>query len=532
MRFEELSPYARELVAESMAWMDTFWDEETGLLAIGIDRETAQRTVRSTPRYAIGLLLRNGEGDTGRAEKALDAVLQQQYNEPGSALHGAFRSWAGQSHPGPEPTIFQFDPNHRQFMGTLFAMVLDGYEAGLTPKLVERIDLAIRRMVEGEPPDRCLPVYSNIALLQAALLTWAGDRYVRPEWVRQGEELGMKIHRLFADQDAFEEYNSPTYYGTDLFALAFWQRHSRSDLLAEMGAEIEATLWRDTAQYCHAGLKNMCGPFTRSYGMDMTTYGALLGMQIWLGVGRSEAPFPFPADGVFDHCHDFCWGPCMAILDARIPSDVLPHFTEFSGERFIERRISAKPDRVATAWLSDVLMIGAEATPLDAGEMTFYRLREDFPEFNPASHQWRDPQFAAQRCTVLSRDFCPATLHWRQPNGKPGWLRLQHLGAIHARASERRLDIAGHIEPELTTRYGDAHTSFVFRIGVSGVPVSIEPDRWRLPGLTVQVAGNLGCPEVKADGDQVIVTYAPETAWPEMHFELFPDAPAVHPANG
>jgi len=520
---KELSPFARELAGDSMEWMDGFWDEEAGLLAIGPDMATAKRMVRNTARYALGLLLRNAASDTERACKALDAVLQRQYDEPGSDLHGAFRSWADQPHAGRDATIFQFDPNHRQFMGTLFAMLLDRYEADLPADLVGRIDLAIRRMVEGEPPSRCLPIYSNIALMHAALLTWAGNRYARPDWVLQGESLGTEIHRLFADQNAFEEYNSPTYYGVDVFALAFWQRHSRSELLGHLGREIEEHLWRDLARYYHAGLKNMCGPYSRSYGMDMKAYCALLGMCIWLGVGRKDAPFPPAVRGYFDHCHDFCWGPCLAILDTRVPRELLPQFTAFSGERFIEKRISVQPDRVATAWISNTIMIGAEATALDAGERTYYRLREDFPEFNPASHHWRDPLVAAQRCALLSRDFCSATIHWRQPDGNTGWIRLRHLGAIHASASRCRLDIAGQLEPELTRRYGEAHTSFVFLIHAPGARVSIEPGCWHLPGLTLRVEGNLGCPVVKTDGDQIAVTYVPESARPEIHFELCPN---------
>lgn len=503
-----------------MAWMDCFWDDDAALLAIGPDLAVAPRNVRITIRYALGLMLRDAPGDTARACRALDAVLPQQYDEPGSALHGAFRSWAGQPHPGPAPTIFKFDPNHRQFAGTLFAVLLDEYASRLPEELVQRMDLAIHRMVEGEPLDRCLPVYSNIALMQAALLTWAGDRYGRPEWLRRGEVLGRDIHRLFGDENAFEEYNSPTYYGTDLFALALWQRHSRSDMLATWGAEIEAALWRDAAPYYHAGLKNFCGPFTRSYGMDMTAYCALLGMYVWLGVGRQAAPFPPATKEVFDHCNDFSWGPCIAMLDSPIPPDVLPHFTAFSAERLIKKRISHKPDRVATAWLSDTVMIGAEATPLDAGEMTFYRLREDFPEFNPASHHWRDPHAAAKRCAELSRDFCPATIYWRQPDGRPGWMRLQHLGAIHATASEGRLHVAGIFEAKLAARYGDAHRSFVFRIGVPANDVVIEPNRWHLPGLTLRVDGNLGQPIVQPDGKYVSVTYRPDIPRPEINFEV------------
>lgn len=519
---QDLSLFARQLAEESMAWMDAFWDGGSGLLAIGSDRAIAKRDTRSTVRYALGLLLRDGPGDSERACRALDTVLHMQYDEPGSALHGAFRSWAGQPHPGSAPTAFEFDPNHRQFMGTLFAVLLDEYSTRLTAGLVRRMDVAILRMVAGEPSHRCLPVYANISLMQAGLLTWAGARYNREDWVTRGEALAREIYQLFVGHGAFEEYNSPTYYGVDLFALALWRRYARSDSLAQWGAEIESSLWRDASRYYHAGLRNMCGPFSRSYGMDMTAYCALLGMCIWSAIGRRLAPFPPKVEGVFDHCGDYCWGPILAILDPDIPPDVVPRFQAFSGERLIEKRISTIPDRVATAWLSASIMIGAEATPLDAGEQTFYRLRKDFEEFDPASRHWKDPHLATRRCITLSRDFCPATIHWRQPEGQIGWIRLQYLGAVCARASARRLQIAGHHEIELAERFGEEHSCFVFRIGVSLARAAMELDCWRLPGLTIRIDGNLGRPVVRADGAQTIVTFTPKTRWPEVQLEVCP----------
>lgn len=490
---DDLAPFAREQVLESLNWTQQFWDGETGLLAIGANRQTARRNVRNTIWYALGLLLRNGAGDRACACQAIDAVLNQQIDEPGAVFHGTFYRYLGEPHPPQNPVMWRdFDPNWRQFIGTTLAIIRDEYAERLPPDLVGRIDRAIQLAVEGEPPERCPPNYTNIALMKAALMTWAGDCYGKSAWVRNGEAFGQAVHRLFTAHGTFDEYNSPTYYGVNFYALAFWRRYAQSGKLARWGAEMEAALWRDVALYYHAGLKNVCGPFTRSYGMDMACYGALLGMSIWLGTGRSYAPFPEEKE-LFDHAHDFCYGPCFGMVDTMIPQDVLPNFKVFSGERLIEKRISTKPDRVATAWLSDGLMIGAEATPLDSGDHAFYK---------------------------LSDQFHPATMHWRLPNGHTGWMRLRHMGAVCARASKGELAIAGKLEPKLADKYGDAHRQFVFEMCIPGDGVSIQSGIWTLPGLSLNISGNLSEPQVRQAGDIWTVTFVISDANPQIHLDI------------
>lgn len=44
----------------------------------------------------------------------------------------------------------------------------------------------------------------------------------------------------------YHEYNSPTYYGVNLYALAFWRRYARSEKLAKVPHQ---ALWRDIARH-------------------------------------------------------------------------------------------------------------------------------------------------------------------------------------------------------------------------------------------------------------------------------------------
>jgi len=79
-------------------------------------------------------------------------------------------------------------------------------------------------------------------------------------------------------------------------------------------------------------------------------------MWLWLGVDLAhhrKGTGSLPGDGSAPLCMwlIFCFAPCVAILGARVPADVAPHFLAFQGERQVERIISDSPRRVATAWM-------------------------------------------------------------------------------------------------------------------------------------------------------------------------------------
>ena len=106
------------------------------------------------------------------------------------------------------------------------------------------------------------PTYANIALLRAWLEAWAGST---------DRTFATAVADAFHRHGCFTEHNSPTYYGIDLLALGLWQRpDSRADL-RQLGAGIEAALWIDVARWWHAGLGNLCGPYSAPTGWTCTT---------------------------------------------------------------------------------------------------------------------------------------------------------------------------------------------------------------------------------------------------------------------
>ncbi|MGI8794515.1 MAG: hypothetical protein ACR2H3_15310 [Acidimicrobiales bacterium] len=391
------------LAATATAWMDQWFDPEVGLLwnppGSFDDEGVAPLSVHLVPQsgwYSAALLMREGDGDADRARQVIETLCDIQYDEPGTVWHGTFRRFFETRQPRPGARIWvDYDPNWRQFIGTTFELLLRWFP-GRVPE--DRIRDAIRLAVHGETDGRVTASYSNIAVMKAWLDVENGHN-------DRGEAMAEEVVDGFLRHGAFEEYNSPTYYGVVLYALALWRSESSSPKLRAWGAELEEALWLDIGRHWHAGLGNMVGPYTRAYGMDMTTYAAHGATWVWAGLGRAVTPFPDIGEP-FDHCHDLCFGPLAEKLGAVIPDAVADELRAFSGERLVRQVIADDPLRVATSWLAGGVMIGAESSP----------------------HNWRG-----------WGQYVPATIHWRRPDGAIGWLRVWHAGVIDATAEPGRL---------------------------------------------------------------------------------------------
>jgi hypothetical protein len=150
-------------------------------------------------------------------------------------------------------------------------------------------------------------------------------------------------------------------------------------------------------------------------------------------------------DQPFEHAGDYYFVPMVAVLGTNPPDDIAPHLTAFQGERLLKRTI--EPGREATAWLSEDLMIGAEADNVN---------------------------------TTRSSQFHPVTVHWRTLNESIGWMRTRCETVIQASAKPRELHLSGK---------GPA--VYVFELNVENADTSmIRPSRWTLPGLTVELCAH------------------------------------------
>jgi hypothetical protein len=449
----------------AMTWMDSQWDEAAGLLG-----SKRNHGIRGSAHYAAGLLFRNGEGDARRAAQCIAAVLENQYDAPATVYHGVWKRRAEDPEPPERPQTWKhFDPNWREFIGLTLILNLEAYAHLLPDDLATGIRQALYRAAEGAYARKVDPGYSNIAIMSAYLLAWAGENLAQPAWARHGRQLMNTIYQDFSAHETLGEYNSPTYYGVNLCGLGLWRRWPVWPEMAEKGRAMEDAVWRDIARFYHAGMKNLCGPFDRAYGMDMRRYASLCGFWIALNVPIEKAPLAPPAENPAK-TGEYQMMPVYALLRRPVPEDVLPHLLAFQGPRRIERPIGAKGDRTATAWLSETVMIGGGEPP---------------------------------RGKVSDRQAHPVTLHWRTPAGGIGWMRLRSHAPAHATASEKRLDIRCRNRVAISTY--DAVT-FEFHLEETAA-CHLTRNRWQLPGLEIAVETELTGPEIERSENRVSVSY-------------------------
>lgn len=477
MMLADLGPSAQDLARTSAAWGDRWWDPAVGLLwnPEGAFEELPEaRSVHLVPQsawYAFACLLRGEDGDRDRARQTIEALVATQYDEPGTVWHGTFAKFLE----SPTPTAgarewIDYDPNWRQFIGTTFGLILHEHPADVPERLRTSMVAAMDLAVSGEPEGRVAPWYSNIALMKAWLEVDHGARTGRDDLVQAGEALATEVVALFDRHGAFEEYNSPTYYGIDLYALRLWRTRSTSQVLSAEGARLEEAVWEDVGRFHHAGLRNLAGPWSRTYGMDMLAYLGTLGLFSWAALGREVAPVPDP-DEPYEHAHDLFMGACVAALGADIPAAVAEAHARFTGSRLVRRQISSDPARVATAWLDDDLAIGAEG----GGGI-------------PAWGQ-----------------FHPAVVQWAAPDGTVAWLRVRHRAPFAAEAGEGTLTCIADPHP----KHGPQ--AMVVEVRAPGIdPGMVASDHWSLPGLEADVAADAPVAGVEQrEPDTLAVRYEP-----------------------
>lgn len=472
---DKLPADTRSIYDAAMKTMDDAWDAEAHLVRYpegfsGHSGAHQRYMVRETGNYALGLLMRDGKGDRQRAADALNAVLKEQFLDVATPWYGTFRRTPEEPDPAGERTVMwaNYDPNWRVFIGTTFELILIEYPERIPPALALNMYKAIDAAIAGEMKHgRLKPNYSNIALMYGALWDFAANHDNNEEWKQESSAWIREVARLYHLYNSFEEYNSPTYYGTDILGLALWRSYGSTAEIREAGRSIEAHLWDDIADYYQPRLRNIAGPYDRSYGMDMETYVAYGGAWIRALLPPDKAPFPIP-DATTDHLGDLWFAPHIAVLGSNPPPAALAKLKHFTGEHMVHRNIT--DDRSASAWIGDKVILGGENT----------KFTRNAP---------KDTQFH------------PATAQWRTPAGSIGWFYVWQAPMINADVDHTTMTIA-------------ANGTVTIRVKAEGAKMDdLTAGKWTLPGLTVTVEGDQKSFDAKPstyykEGDSFVLTYA------------------------
>ncbi|MNW23636.1 hypothetical protein D3C74_03410 [compost metagenome] len=538
---EQLTEEQRHLVDQAMRLMDGLYDDEQGLLQ---DEEAPERhDTRSSVHYALGLLMRAGEGDITRACTLLHQVMDLQFDLPDEIYHGTFRQapelpvppaghyawkkfapgfayfwddtlekigqqlsiqWSKNTNMGSDAPDSQFiiqslrdaadkviprvwrsyDPNWREFIACAFAIILEHFEQILPSEVVVRMDDCMVKTV-GASIDRlgsdAIPMNTNIELMHIFAVHYFGYRLDRQDWQGHAQLQAERLLAEFREFGSFAEFNTTTYYGVDLTVLGMWRCYGRTDALKGIGAEIEEGLWRNIALFYNPELENVSGPFARAYEMEMLGHSSM-GVFIYLALGQDYKHLTLPN---CETSHD----PMIALVGVNVPEDVRQQLAVHAGDRRVDKQFRELCERnkpgenrhlcTASAWIERTRMIGAMSGSRNT---------------NGQMH--------------------PATIHWKTDNGDKYYARLirrekgkgwnTHLRGIifDAEVEKDRLAVEVSLDTELDTEV-------YFEIEGPGLSrVEITAESWRLPGLSCKLHSKAPHPYFIRTDNRIEIVYS------------------------
>jgi hypothetical protein len=168
----------------------------------------------------------------------------------------------------------------------------------LSPELLAFLEprvLAAAKVIMDEH-DVC-PGYTNICLLQAAELTAIG-RYYAQSHTADTHALGERMLASADDKmerwtsytrtSGIREFDSPTYYATDLEALGLGRRYAPGPARARRFEDALDFVWTDIAANTFQGRGSLSGPYSRSY--DFIGGRGAIETSTYLGGLGAEAP--------------------------------------------------------------------------------------------------------------------------------------------------------------------------------------------------------------------------------------------------
>ena len=449
------------LLEQCMRDFDARWDEEAGLLSSEWGGASFHGT-RESVYYALGLLERGRSGDLERAETIIRNVAALQRDCPGQPWHGTFASAKEQPCPpcAPEayghmsseayalflrlwsrtggrfremledaspgdgrnrqtaallnsaldrewPAVWDtYDPNWREFITSVFALILENFESVLHRETCAAMEhaacLAIDGAVERIKRDYD-PLNTNIWIIHILMCEMFAARLGKEDLMAWAEEKAAALLEEYQRDGAVAEFNSPTYNGVVLTFAPLMRKYCRGPAAGRLGKELENGLWSDLADFYNPAMKNLCGPYSRCYEMDMTVHTAIP-MLLYLGflwetlppfsIETESAPLMFLAE---PQIPDAAKQKMVCSDPNRVGREVMRTFRELCEREFPEARRSLC---TATAYISDELMIGALSGSINTSH-----------QLHPLTVFWRGTDNGLYAMKLLRTDMDGKLMH-------------------------------------------------------------------------------------------------------------------------
>ncbi|KAH7024365.1 uncharacterized protein B0I36DRAFT_250683 [Microdochium trichocladiopsis] len=402
-----LSPNTQDLFDESMNFLDTIYDRSASYLYyFYYPLAAGPHETRSSVWYATGLLQRNKGDDVEQAVKIIKAVIGDQEKNKTLQWFGDYTVYPEQPTVGTEayPAVIynSWDPNWRGFIGTNLIVIYEEFQhllpqdvQGLIVESMVNNTIGDSYRVGGVDDDNLFPSYSNPSLMRAVASGWTGRKVNDANMTAAGEMYAQEILDLFNLNNTLSEFNSGTYAGVSIYALTLWAKYMPQDsIMGQNGARMLKQVWETTAALYNPLLRNLAGPWDRSYGYDMNKYVAILGIYLWSLLGKDQAFGEKSRVWSLAHADDFEYAPLIAVLAPfhdSLVSDCTIASLKSTREHTVTTSAFAPPHdmvpRNVTTWMYANLTIGAESFRQDV----LGGARADNSQWNPAVVQWARP---------------------------------------------------------------------------------------------------------------------------------------------
>lgn len=247
---------------------------QTGLerMRLHFDSELAlveQRTdvgVFHPPRgaltYAHALLQTEGDTALPTIERIIRCVLTTQERQAGNIHYGNFK-WMYEDQGVTDLNAIQFVLEQ---LLPLYMDCGDRLSLELRAEILEAVRLGA---IELENLN-VHPSYTNITLLDTLNTVLAGQILGDERLLSRGGRRLDEWIELTNHSGTVQEYNSPTYCGVDLGALAELAERAQNPEVATKAQLMEERLWLHVATHYHHPSAQLAGPHSRAYHNDVT----------------------------------------------------------------------------------------------------------------------------------------------------------------------------------------------------------------------------------------------------------------------
>lgn len=442
-----------------------------------IRTKEGSHTIRSSANYALSVLM--ATYNTEKAAGILKAIIDCQYTKKGEVYYGTFKRTLDEADPPEKPTVWDdYDPNWREFIATVFAVILAEYGEVLPESTVELMKksayMAAKGSIERYLADET-PMNTNVELMHIFITEFYGRLLSDEAMLQQSKAALKRFYDIYKLNNTVCEFNSTTYYGVDFIALSCIKKYSKDEELLAIADIVYEGLWRNFADFYSFSLKNPCGPYARCYEMEMTEHSSI-GAILYKNLGDVYK------DKAGLNCESFT-DPLIIKANVEIPEHLKDYFIIEQPERLIKHKFTELCERhpkggrhflcTSTAFISENFMMGA----LSGSQNTSGQL-------HPGTIFWKH-----------NGELYWIRLSRRRPNGEWGehFTGIYFNGHVNKDKFECEIDLNGDKKIEV----------FLEMHGKNIKNSTFEGNAWRLPGLEVTAHFNADNVSVREAQDRL-----------------------------